>query len=262
MVCQDISTAEKGYVRTKNFGGGFTILRKWSLSPQMVSDPHKDQSFEPVENAGFTSNDLQLTVDNWAFHGGKSWSDDPSDFSFLYHVDHQKFPQWWIHVDHPCGIPTGTRDPNGSSGYQWLPSHPSQRAHFCISITKSLRPGDSLASERLWTSAHWNRDHSGPLYFHCFIREISQKTPSLHIIIVQLELQFLPFENCETLWNYHDMTIISLFKLPWFWCIYTYLHTQIPGEKPMVALFWQWLASPKTSGRLASGCLSLPHMHW
>ena len=120
-------------------------------------------------------------------------------------------------------------DPDGSSWYQWLPSHPSQRAHFCISITKSLRPGDSLASEHLPIEIGTPKSTalSGKYLIY----------PSLHIIIVQLELQFVPFENCETLWNYHDMTIISLFKLPWFWCIYTYLHTQIPGENPWWPFF-------------------------
>jgi hypothetical protein len=85
----------------------------------MVSDPHKDQPFEPVENAGFTSNDLQLTSISW----GKIWENhDPSDFSFWYHVDHH-FPQM-ILVDHPCGIPTGTRwiqmDPVGTNDFRHI----------------------------------------------------------------------------------------------------------------------------------------------
>lgn len=170
------------------------------------------------------------------------------------------FPKWW-----KCGSSMWYPNWNPRSRWiQWvLPSLPSLGGRTFASRSQSRcdLATDSLASEHLPIVPIGTPKKSTTLSGKLF-----PIYPSLHIISynycpIRIAISSL-WKLWNVLWNYHDMTSISLFKLPWFWCIYTYLHTQIPGENPWWPLFWQWLASPKTSGRLASGCLSLPHRHW
>ena len=223
--------------QNEQFGGFHHTEKVIKRSPQMVSDPHKDQPFEPVENAGFTSQDLQ-----WFQHfmGGLpmiQWSNDPYrifPFGTMIHIiifPHEMMKMWIIHVVSQLE-PEIQMDPVGTSV-----TSVTGQAHFCISITKSLRPGNGQPG--LWTSAHCsNRD---PEEVHCFIREIVPYLPIFTYNIISLLSNY----NC----NFFPLKIVKRFvKLSWHDhhfiiqtpMILVYLHRSThpnSRRKPMVAPF-------------------------